>query len=830
MPDTNKYHVTFEDPNSGEELGLILREEGGAVQRTARLANPYAAKVGGGDRTLSDLTDLSAYGQADWRGGQAQDRFEEEDRFYRNHRIETRIKGQVTLGPLEHWRELSHQHRGDDVENVSLGKTGDTYTGRAQDFPILGYDPFLLQYVYLMMRKTADGANRTYTVEIRNSSGGVPTTLLATTTFELDDLSLVYEWVPIQITATYVEMLPGNSYFICVLSDGAESDTHYLEWAADPDAGYTGGVAAKYTGSAWEADATRDFTYWALQGSGATSAGVEVATNPVEYDGSMYAASYSSVFKWSGTTWVPLETLTGAVTAILSLGGYLWVARGNSQNVRRYDGSSWADAPGPIKAQLLYAYNGYLYRTDPANQDTFYYTVDGTNWSSGITVGQGELTITGLAGFRDELAIATERGLWLQAANWTYQVLDWTSQTSPDNGRALTPWARSNELMIPIKEGLYRWSGATMVSTGPDEDAGLDPDLAGHISALCGTTNWLFVAINAGSDGYSSIMATQGRHWHEIYRSPVPGATIKALAYDVTSSPAKLWWGEGTQLNHMKLPDFTSNPYQYTGIEYAQDGYIELSTWGSELMAVKKDWRYVSLQAKNCTPDRTITVYYEIDRSGYWSTLGTIDTAHTLHTLDFPGSVFAAKTVDSGCTTTTIALASGDTTDMVPGDWCKIDEEIRQVGSITDSATFVLSLPLSSAPVTGTVVYGATPVGAEIRLRLRLATNDSTESPKLLALACYCSANVLDRWQITLAVSLDEKLRCLDGSPYPGGAAYLATELEKWITRQTPFTLHDVRGTQRTVKVMNAVELTPKRETDPPWRYSSTMSIGLVEV
>ncbi len=64
-----RYHVSFYDSASGESLGLLLTENGGAIGRVAQLASPWAAKVGSGDRTLSDLTDLSTYEQTDWSGG-----------------------------------------------------------------------------------------------------------------------------------------------------------------------------------------------------------------------------------------------------------------------------------------------------------------------------------------------------------------------------------------------------------------------------------------------------------------------------------------------------------------------------------------------------------------------------------------------------------------------------------------------------------------------------------------------------------------------------------------------------------------------------------------
>jgi hypothetical protein len=836
--DRNKYHVMFEDPASGETLGLILDERSGAVGRVARLANPYAAKVGGGDTTLADLTEMSAYGQTDWRAGRGQDRFDEEDRFYDADRAETRIKDQITLGPYikvigtDVGTGLSY--RPTNIEGHPVAKQGEAYSSHAQQIGTPASPSSTCTHIWLRLRKSAGGQSRTYKVALCADDNQKPGTELASVTFDLDDLDTVFQ--DTKFTWDTPVSWSGNTYYWIVLykpASGPTSDTHYIEWAKDIGQGGTGynvgavmGWSEQY--SQWMASGL-SFDFWFSANDDPTALKAEITVNPVRYSDDWFCAADDVVYIYSsggGGYWSASDTVAGeTVTDLCVAGGYLYAARGTG-TLRRYTGT-WGDAPGAVTAQLLMVYNGYLYRTDPTNPDTFYYTADGSTWQT-VTVGTGE-TITAMAGFRDEVAIATTRGLWLQAADWTYQVLDWSSQEADSNGVGMYAWARTNELFIPVGHGLYRWTGATMVACGPDRDAGLPSDRAGNIVALCGTANWLYAVVDAGSDGYSSVMVYQGRDWHELYRGGTAGERIHTIGYETINSPSRLWFGQGTQMLYVELPDYSDNPYQYEGIHFHPDGEVELSAWGNELMPVLKDWRYVIVQAEACNSDQYIEVYYEIDRSGVWTLLGTINTTHTLHRISFPANSFAAKTTGSSCTTTTIELGSGDTTDMNGGDWVRIDGEIRQIESITDSDTFVLALPLPSAPSSGVTVYAASPLGSEIRLRFRLITKDWLKTPRLLAVACFCQANVLDRWQITLDVLVEDRMTCLDGSPYPMDAAALETALQEWITRQTPFTLHDLRETQRTVKVANAVESTPRRSTNVPYSYNSVMHIGLVE-
>ena len=855
MPeDRDLYHVMFEDPATGETLGLMLTEDAGPIGRIARLSNPYAAKVGGGPTTLADLTDLSVYAQRDWHGGRGQDQAEDEERFYDARSLETRIKNQITLGPLPVSTGVGDvpEYTPSDRIGRQIGYIGSTKLNRSQSFaaPTGG---MTVTHVVMRIRKSGAGGANQITVTIETDSSGKPSGTLAhanaTKTVDVDDLPTIDNEVQIVFPASFT-LASATTYHLCVVwASPRLVNSGYVTWSSDTTPGYSGGsacyqarpwtVGGTAIGGAdeidtltWTAETGHDF--WFKINDGPVLAG-DIVVDPIRYNNKWYCAADDTVYEWSvaSQVWASSDAVTDEdVTAMAVFAGYLWAARG-ANTMRRFNGTAWADDPGLTEAQLLTRYSGYLYRSDPTDQDEMYYTQNGTDWDGPIYVGPGDWGITGIAGFQQKVAISNAVGMWLKSVDWTYEVLPWSSLEQENNGRGMVTWAKVNELFIPIQYSLWRWSGASMISAGPDQDAGLPAERAGRVVALCGTVNWLFAAVDAGASGYSSVMAYSGRGWHEIYRATAAGQRIRAIGYETLDDPPRLWWSVDDVMWYVEMPDYSDNPYAWSGVAFSSQGEIELSTWGSELLNVIKDWRAVVLHVENCSSTRTVEVQYEVDRSGVWASVGTVETAHTIQVLEFPVSSFAQLTVGSSSTTTTIEVDTGsgpNTGDIEAGDWVQINDEIRQVLSVTDSDTFVLALPLTSAPAAGDTIYASAPAGTEIRLKLILSTSDSTLTPKVLDVALFCDANVSDRWVINLDCEIGPDVRLLNQQPYPMSEDSLATEIERWIERKTPFTLHDMRGQERTVKISNAAETQLQRDDSFPPRYSSVYRLSLIEV
>jgi hypothetical protein len=286
-------------------------------------------------------------------------------------------------------------------------------------------------------------------------------------------------------------------------------------------------------------------------------------------------------------------------------------------------------------------------------------------------------------------------------------------------------------------------------------------------------------------------------------------------------------------MKYVELPDYGDNPYAWPGLTFRSGGTIWLSWWGSDQLQAVKDWRAVTVHTRNCASTRTVQVYYEVDRSGMYQSLGTVSDSRPVHTFAFAATVAETKVVKVGSTTTTIEIDTAlgaSTGDLHAGDWVRINDEVRQIDAITDADTFTLLLALSAAPAAGDRVYGSAPAGHELRIVLGLSTQDDANSPAVLGVVVYCDANVADRWEWTLAVRVEDRMSCLDGAAYPMDAATLEAALRDWIERVTAFTLHDLRGLSYTVKVSNAVESQTTRRNEAPAGYDSVIRLGLAEV
>ena len=986
-----KYHVELEDAASGETLGLMLTEDGGVLGRSAQLVNPYAAKVGSGDLQLSDLTDMSVYFQTDWRGGRGQEVWDEEDSFYDSQGVETRIDGQVTLGPLVQSSDIEeadttteppvyepttqtpvvvgypgvlrqevasnqigttsttwHAQRikvpaGFQIESVAVevykwgsptaaltlslysdvaGKPGSSLTSKSlaaasiattatwttftfssaysntADYLhiVLSTTETSGQYFWRMQRTgnvyedglahtsidsgtawawvenrdftfrvafvkkaqersitapaggiSCTGATlrlrktgtltQTYVLSLYADSGGSPTGS-ALKTANITDADVETGWTNHYEAWASAQALTAATAYHLTLDPPASADEPgvYLEWAGDGTASDTTGATKYKNGSgSWTADTTTDL--WFRVNKGLAGAG-DIVTDFVRFDDGWYCAGGDVVYKYDSTTpiWARGDAQADEdVTDMIAWDAYLWVARG-ANNARYADtDDSWSDVTGPKDMLHLCQYGGYLFYSDNSAPDTMYYTGDGSTWSSAVEVGPGDWGINAMAGFRGDLMIANDVGLWRNILEYSDQLLDWTSVESGDNGRQMMVWSKVNDLFIPVGYGLYRWNFTTMVSMGPDLGAGLPAARQGKVASLVGTVNSLFAAIDGGASNTSSILAYNGMGWHEIVRAEIAGDRIRGMGYETLSSPPRLWWGEADKIRFVELPDYSDNPAGFSGYKFASTGELTQSWWGSEMLKVIKDYRAVVVHSEDTASGQTIRVYYEVDRSGLWTLLGEINDAQAIHVLQFPVTAFDYKTTTTGCTKTTINLASGSTTTNIKaGDWVRINEEIRQISSITDNDTFVLTQALSVEPDSGDLVYGARAAGVEIRLKFELSTTSEGSSPKLLSNALYCQANVMDRWTVNLTVSVRDEQLCLDDSIYPYNAKELMTELERWVTRETAFTLHDMYGVDRTVKVANATQSPPRLVVTGPnqstAKYACTMRLALTEV
>lgn len=164
---------------------------------------------------------------------------------------------------------------------------------------------------------------------------------------------------------------------------------------------------------------------------------------------------------------------------------------------------------------------------------------------------RGRERITNLVGYGEpeRLFVLTDGGIYKESDGYYRKLpLDEFSAVRDDrNGRHAL--VHDVYLWTTLLNSLERYYRSNLDDKGPTRDEGMPDGRQGPISGLAGYPPRFYVSIDAGTDGYSSIMAYNGLGYHELYRAPkgerIRNLFIQALPGD---EPDRLWFGQGADL------------------------------------------------------------------------------------------------------------------------------------------------------------------------------------------------------------------------------------------------------------------------------------------
>lgn len=211
---------------------------------------------------------------------------------------------------------------------------------------------------------------------------------------------------------------------------------------------------------------------------------------------------------------------------------------------------------------------------------------------------------------------------------------------SPYNGRAVL--AHGVYLLWSLQQGLERFYGSQIDDIGPNLDEGLPTNRRGPIVSMLGYPGKFFVAIDAGSTGYSSIMDSDG--WHERYRAP-KSQRIGSLGFQVVPGPQpdRLWFYQGNDLMYLPFPSDTANELEDVNYPYTHEYAITLSRMHAGMFDVQKLIKLIKLQSENLQTDATgesVTWFeldYRTDDASAWTTIDTTFTESPTQSVDLTG-------------------------------------------------------------------------------------------------------------------------------------------------------------------------------------------------
>jgi len=183
--------------------------------------------------------------------------------------------------------------------------------------------------------------------------------------------------------------------------------------------------------------------------------------------------------------------------------------------------------------------------------------------------------LTGITEYNNTVYAATDDNVW-ELKDGSFARVPITIDRARDerNGVAMVWW--NTQLFHSFQGGLERLYGSVVDDIGPDRGTGMEADRRGQIVDLVPVANKLF-ALYYSPGGYSTVMETvdPGGNWHNLYTHTIKAARASGLYYQTIPGQAnRLWFGVGTGLNYLVLPDDLHTPLHDANARYAHEGFL----------------------------------------------------------------------------------------------------------------------------------------------------------------------------------------------------------------------------------------------------------------
>lgn len=176
-------------------------------------------------------------------------------------------------------------------------------------------------------------------------------------------------------------------------------------------------------------------------------------------------------------------------------------------------------------------------------------------------------------------------------------------------------------LYFNLGSGIERYYNQTLDDVGPNADEGMPSGRQGAISKLVGYPGKVVAAIDAGDDGYSSIVVDNGSGWHELYRGPY-GESIADMQFQTVPGSAldRLWIQVGENIIWLGYPSLTTNPQRDTNYRYTHEATITTGYIYAGLYDVFKFYKSLKLFTEDLEADaQVVDVEYQVDDDTEWT-------------------------------------------------------------------------------------------------------------------------------------------------------------------------------------------------------------------
>ena len=174
-------------------------------------------------------------------------------------------------------------------------------------------------------------------------------------------------------------------------------------------------------------------------------------------------------------------------------------------------------------------------------------------------------------------------------------------------------------LFFNVLDGWERYYENRLDDVGPNRDEGLPDGRRGTVSCVVSYPGGLYLGIDAGATGYSSILYWNQIGYHEMYRAPY-GERIRGMHIQTIpgSNVGRLW--VGLSYTTVWLP-VTLNPRKQSDYRYTSPGTLIGSWFNGGFGEINKFWKSIQLYAEGLATGQTITMEYQTDVSEIWHPL-----------------------------------------------------------------------------------------------------------------------------------------------------------------------------------------------------------------
>jgi hypothetical protein len=173
-----------------------------------------------------------------------------------------------------------------------------------------------------------------------------------------------------------------------------------------------------------------------------------------------------------------------------------------------------------------------------------------------------------------------------------------------------------------------RFYGATQDDLGPWRGPGMPLDRRGPVAHMTSAIANIYCSLDAGANGVSSILAWNGKGWHEVVRGDEIGRSITFTYWQPNQGGNPiLWYSYGGEIAFMKFPKYTLDPLKDSNVRFEHEGYVDTAFFDMGLTQLPKFFKDVDLITSNVGGGDNISIYYQMDQevdSSVWEKAGTI--------------------------------------------------------------------------------------------------------------------------------------------------------------------------------------------------------------